>query len=76
MPSIKLVVKSESQYNKTVAELDSLGARGFFKSGYRDKPNWGICVWSDGTYTDGIKEGTHTQRKKFIQDVKTMLGKE
>lgn len=76
MRDIKLVVKSKSQYKKTVAELDSLGAKGFLIQGYKDAPNWGIRVWSDGRYTDGNAEGTHTKRKKFIQDVKTMLGKE
>lgn len=76
MRDIKLVVKSEAQYTKTIAELDSLGVKGFLVVGYTDAPTYGIRVWSDGTYTDGISEGTHTKRKKFIQDVKTMLGKE
>lgn len=76
MHNIKLVVKSEAQYTKTIAELDSLGVKGFLVVGYTDAPNYGIRVWVDGTYTDGVSDGTHTERKKFIQDVKSMLGKE
>ena len=80
MRNIKLVVKSEAQYTKTIAELDSLGVKGFLVFGYTDAPTYGIRVWSDNTYTDGtsssISGDTYTKRKKFIQDVKIMLGKE
>lgn len=80
MRNIKLIVKSEAQYTKTIAELDSLGVKGFLVVGYTDAPAYGIRVWSDNTYTDGtsssISEGIHTKRKQFIQDVKAMLGKE
>ena len=81
---IKLFVKSENQYNRTLASLDALGLRSFLLSGYRTVDNFGITLFLEGDtvsrYTDGAApsvdyspNNVYTKRKEFIAEVKKYL---
>ena len=83
--AIKLFVKSEKQYQRTCASLNSLGLRSFLLGGYQCNKDYGITVFLyTGTvlrYTDGCgtaetyqPEYVHTKRKEFIAEVKRALG--
>ena len=83
--AIKLFVKSEKQYQRTCASLNSLGLRSFLLGGYQCNKDYGISVFLEtGTvlrYTDGLgtaatyqPEYVHTKRKEFIAGVKRVLG--
>ena len=85
MNAIKLFVKSEKQYQRTCASLNSLGLRSFLLEGYQCNKDYGITVFLEtGTvlrYTDGLgtaatyqPEYVHTKRKEFIAEVKRVLG--
>lgn len=85
MNAIKLFVKSEKQYQRTCASLNSLGLRGFILGGYKCNKDYGITVFLEsGTafrYTDGSNraatyqpEYVHTKRKEFIDVVTRVLG--
>ena len=84
MNAIKLFVKSEKQYQRTCASLNSLGLRSFLLGGYQCNKDYGITVFLEtGTvlrYTDGCgsadeyqPEYVHTKRKEFITEVKKYL---
>lgn len=81
---VKLFVKSENQYKRTVGSLDALGLRSFLLSGYRTVDNFGITVFIEGytvsRYTDGCgtaadysPNNVYTTRKEFIAAVKKYL---
>lgn len=80
---VKLFVKSEKQYNRTIENLDHLGLRGFLLGGYKDIADYGITVFikdSSAKYTDGngttddySPDNVYTKRKDFIQEVKKYL---
>ena len=85
MNAIKPFVKSEKQYQRTCASLNSLGIRGFLLGGYQCNKDYGIRVFLEsGTalrYTEGCgsaatyqPEYVHTKRKEFIAEVKRVLG--
>ena len=85
MEAIKLFVKSEKQYKRTIEGLDALGSRSFLLSGYRTVDNFGITVFIEGgtvsRYTNGVgaadsysPNNVYTKRKEFIAEVKRVLG--
>lgn len=83
--AIKLVVKSEKQYNRTRESLDALGLRSFRLGGYKSTVNYGITVFLERDtvhrYTDGhgsvdayLPNNVYTKRKEFIAEVKRLKG--
>lgn len=84
MKAIKLFVKSEKQYKRTIESLDALGLRSFLLGGYKSTANWGITVFVEGNtvgrYTDGhgtaadySPNNVYTKRKEFITAVQKYL---
>lgn len=84
MNAIKLFVKSEKQYQRTCASLNSLGLRSSLLSGYLCNKDYGITVflgrYTVPRYTDGCgtaadysPNNVYTKRKEFIAAVQKYL---
>lgn len=79
---VKLFVKSENQYKRTIESLNALGLRGFLLGGYKDIVDHGITVFikdASAEYTDGTgsadayaPNNVYTKRKEFIAEVKRL----